>query len=350
MARGCKYRFGFEESSVFHERTVIVLGAGASVPYGFPSGARLIDEAIANFNAHNLLELLHENGGRSHAPIEGTREYFSGLLDALRDAHAPSIDTWLLNRPDYSHAGKIIMAYHLARFEDSAKLMNRDNERWYGDFLNTLGKTPEEIAKNYHTLRIVTFNYDRSFEEFAFRKFKAHYRMVPAEAANLVKSLNIHHVYGQLGALDWQQHHFPEDCQGCVRRYGEQQFIADAAQQVKLIHECENTAEIAEMQSAIGNADFVFLIGFGFHEENIKLLELDQSHAAIYATDKGLPLPAKYFATERLVNLTWCDGTAANLINSSIPFAEVVTGRVKGTSAERRAKRVRAMNLLAKSP
>lgn len=87
------------------------------------------------------------------------------------------------------------------------------------------------------------------------------------------------------------------------------------------------------------------LIGFGFHEENINLLKLDQSHAEIHATDRGLPQPKKFFANELLKNLEWAAGSAADLVYKNISFAEVVTGRRKGTSTNRRFRQKKLGNL-----
>ena len=62
----------------------------------------------------------------------------------------------------------------------------------------------ERVSSNEfseHALSIITFNYDRSLEEYLYRVLGALYNR---DAEELVQGLSIIHVHGDLGPLDWE--------------------------------------------------------------------------------------------------------------------------------------------------
>ena len=61
-------------------KTIYILGAGASFPYGYPTGTQLIDQ-ILNIRVHGINVLRH----LQNYPLDN-------FLDALRASKTPSID------------------------------------------------------------------------------------------------------------------------------------------------------------------------------------------------------------------------------------------------------------------
>ena len=140
--------------------TVLVLGAGASYPYGFPTAKELrilICEAFTNPNTP-ASRLLGEASG--HSP-----DGFFRFREAFLKSGQPSVDAFLEWRPDFLAIGKLAIAYCLLPFEDESKLFTPPGNRggdWYQYLSVKLNASFEDFGSN--KLSIITFNYDRSLE------------------------------------------------------------------------------------------------------------------------------------------------------------------------------------------
>src|SRR4051794_13366991 len=96
------------------EKTVFVLGAGASVPFGFPSGAKLA-ELICNF--------FLDNSDRQIKIPGFTLAEIQTFARSLRLSSAYSVDRFLEHRPgDYVLLGKRVLAAILMAFENEPRL------------------------------------------------------------------------------------------------------------------------------------------------------------------------------------------------------------------------------------
>src|SRR5438094_963846 len=118
---------------MIEKRTVLILGAGASIPYGFPSGRHLRELIL---RTAPLRKLMNEIG------------FEWSLIDdfqsSLQAADPPSVDVFLEGRQDLLEIGKAAIAAALLPFESDSALFapwlateqvkNRTSERWYGYF------------------------------------------------------------------------------------------------------------------------------------------------------------------------------------------------------------------------
>ncbi len=146
--------------------TVLVLGAGASYPYGFPTGVdlkRLICEQFSTTRAvaSQLLGCLNPEGTK-FAPDE-----FSKFREAFLKSGQPSVDAFLERRPEFLDVGKLAIAFCLMPFEKEENLYYPDPSRggdWYEYLSVKLNSSFEEFGQN--KLSIITFNYDRSLEQY----------------------------------------------------------------------------------------------------------------------------------------------------------------------------------------
>jgi hypothetical protein len=104
---------------MIQSRTVLVLGAGASVPYGFPSGEELRRKVLRSLGLKpevpgSLLQLLN-NAGFDHSHIQDFRT-------ELLHANTTSVDLFLEKRPKFVDVGKVAIAAILLPLEaDSLK-------------------------------------------------------------------------------------------------------------------------------------------------------------------------------------------------------------------------------------
>src|SRR5687767_1945488 len=86
---------------VIQRRTVLILGAGASMPYGFPSGRDLRDKIIAGLrkDTAQLFQLL----GAAGYDLQVIRNFRDALLKSGR----PSVDVFLEHRSEFISVGKV---------------------------------------------------------------------------------------------------------------------------------------------------------------------------------------------------------------------------------------------------
>lgn len=139
-------------------KTVFVLGAGASFPYGFPLGVdlkRLVLECYKDDKPHSA-HLYNTTSFDKAAAIK--------FITALQYSGLSSVDAFLERRPAFLDIGKAMMGIELLIREGLSDLW-KEQENWltylYG---NMIGSTLEEYGEN--RVSFVTFNYDRVVEHF----------------------------------------------------------------------------------------------------------------------------------------------------------------------------------------
>jgi hypothetical protein len=106
---------------LFTTDTVLILGAGASIPYGFPSGADLVIRICAR-------------GAGAYRAFGIEEQQAAEFIQALRASEQPSVDAFLEHRPNFMHVGMVAIAATLVECEQEANL--RKPGEWYGYLLN----------------------------------------------------------------------------------------------------------------------------------------------------------------------------------------------------------------------
>lgn len=261
------------------EDTVLILGAGASVDYGYPLGRNLMLNICNDLHHHSthLFQLLHNCDNR----VNDIQQF----CDDLRACNLPSIDAFLEKRPEFEKIGKIAIAASLIPHEDPRALSRTG---WYEYLHGLMIGRKEEFEHN--KLSVVTFNYDRSFEASLFISIQRAYNLSDAEAASLLKKIPIIHVYGQLGELP----HLSES--PFSRPYDSKVhagIASAAASGIKIIHEGkDNTTEFQQAREKLSKAKIICCLGFGYHRDNVTRLDLPQvlkgKGKQIYLSTHGL--------------------------------------------------------------
>jgi hypothetical protein len=253
------------------QKTVLVLGAGASHPYGFPLGEELL-KGIAR-------------GIRFDHPEDGNIPVKRILLDSgfsasdltsfaeqLDSSGLYSIDEFLQTHPDLIKLGTNAIAAYLIPFEKLSSLLSGPNPKseWYRYLLQLMGTTRPERTTTRANLSIVTYNYDRSLEYFLYNALTAGCNVSRGETIKLLQTLPIIHIHGQLG--------FPDFLLNGFRPYSPEaspQLLMMCAQQIKIIHNVEDdTDELTSARKLIADARYVVFLGFGYHPTNIDRLRL----------------------------------------------------------------------------
>jgi len=256
------------------KETVLILGAGASAPYEFPSGQRLKDLVCHGADAdvqHTGIDM-HDYGR---------------FKSALRLSGCSSVDTFLESRPEYIDFGKAAIATVLSPMEKTGNLFGkwdtirlkpnisqdyRHNWPWYDFLLGVLCDGVPFSAIGDNKLSVITFNYDRSFEHFLFTALKNRYGKPDNECAKVLSRIPVVHVYGSLGKLEWQDgaketNTVPYDS-GSEPRYTKM-----AADSIQILHEgSENTSEFIMARELLNSAEQVLFLGFAYHPMNVARL------------------------------------------------------------------------------
>lgn len=130
--------------------------------------------------------------------------------------------------------------------------------------------TPDTFKDN--KLSIVTFNYDRSLEQYLISSLMHSYGLTKNQSATLLLSIPIIHLYGQLGELPYLN--------GIGRPYDpavNPTVLQQCIDGIKIIHDKEqNEAEFERAFDRFQMAECIFFLGFGYHPMNVKRLRLEE--------------------------------------------------------------------------
>ena len=259
--------------------TVLVLGAGASYDYGFPTGNGLLKEVHSKLCNSGEVRKLVEYGANQNI--------LRGLATNLPGSGQLSIDAFLEHHPDWRLTGKIAMAYTLIEKENHAQLFDiqKSGKSWYHYLYQRLDSGFGTFGEN--RLSIVTFNYDRSIEHFLMTAMMINFGRPDDECADILKKIPIVHVHGQLGRLPWQS--------GESRPYENsvtQDAVRIASEQIIIMSEGDETSpEFNKAHTLMRNAERVYFLGFGYNTMNLKRLrihELENDHPRLVGSRFGL--------------------------------------------------------------
>ncbi len=250
--------------------TTIVLGAGASVPYGFDSGSALLERA-REYSLDRLRALIEPYTG------QGIR----ALHETLRLTADTSIDAMLEFRSDLTLAGKTVIASLLLEQERTARegAFRRigQGDDWFPLLYHALRpKKLESFTEN--KVRIITYNYDRFLEARLVSALAAQFKATEVACKEIVRELDILHIHGKLGSyLTADKHAVPfggSDTDDEMVQFHE---IRQATSGIKIIHESEADGEddgIKKAKSYLSESNKVVFLGFGYAERNLARLDL----------------------------------------------------------------------------
>lgn len=256
--------------------TVLVLGAGASTDYGYPTGPGLRDTILddladSDSTMYNQLRSL----AQSASGIEHFRKEFA-------DSQLPTIDQFLEAHSDFAEIGTRAIACGLLpheeetetplfRQDENATLERRgDRPTWYDHLWDELRQDIDNFTEN--KLTIVTFNYDRSLEQYLGRALQV---TGVKDISKRMSSLGFIHVYGTLGGRPY--------IELGARKYGDIEELSQivlAAQGIKIIDRKDDKELLSQFElakKALSEATRVVMLGFGYDATNVERLGLRES-------------------------------------------------------------------------
>ncbi len=263
------------------KRLVLILGAGASSPYGFPTG----QELVAKVQGHILRKLFA--GFSAHLAMRDTD--LDAFQDDLRLSGLGSIDAFLENNSRYQKVGKIIIAYFLNKYESYEFLYSLDiKDNWYQYLVDKMLRNYPFSAIEANQISFITYNYDRSLEFYLYNAFKRSNETISDDdCLNKVRQFPIVHLHGSLG-----EPQFMEKLPG--KPYSPKQTpeqLQTSASSIHIISEdVEKYPEFHKAHQLITQADDIAFLGFGFHPVNVERLwinRLIRSETALWGSCKG---------------------------------------------------------------
>jgi hypothetical protein len=247
--------------------TVLIFGAGVSVEYGFPLGRSLLLSVATQLMDRTAL---HSSMAACGFPDSLVRQFARNLKDSMQ----PSIDAFLQTNLEYTDIGKAAIAASLIPLEQMSTITARGAELKLYEYLwRHMAGTPGMYPGNQ--LSVVTFNYDRSFEQFVRNALFSSHSEFRRDAKDLNRAIShfpVKHVYGSLGDLDNPdvKGHLPYGRSGALDR----ETILESAARIKLFHENRSGGvEQDPIATLLEEAQVVCFLGFAFHEINVRWLQ-----------------------------------------------------------------------------
>lgn len=267
-----------------HE-TVLVLGAGASMPYGYPSGSALrrmlVDQDL--YKPLIEFELIRE-----HALKSFCRTFqFSGMK---------SIDAFLSRRgheclpgsnATVEEIGKMGIAIALRKNKSLDSLFhsqalpngNVDIDRadnWYEYLWDRLTQGVSATNLDFfksNRLTIVTFNYDLSLEHYLFSAMTNSYGISETQTRELLDCIKFIHLYGKLsGDPISARFHY------AMHSDHLENLVREDVKLIEVIDErrVEKTESFQAAFHALETAERICFLGFGFDSTNVNRLQLPE--------------------------------------------------------------------------
>jgi len=281
--------------------TVLILGAGASAPYGFPTGKKLVEDVLKfNASGSHIWSL-------SLSEIKKELNIYDGpdlkdFKNSLKLSGRNSVDAFLESRPEFLIVGKALIAYFIFIYEFDSKeqIFNTNDDNLYRylvEFLYKYAKNYTEFKKN--KLSILTFNYDRSLEYFLYNAIRNNYSSKSDPIGSPLESIPIVHLHGSLGSLndvDFGSEKMSINMNEMVNPKDKKNIkdnIKKAVENIIVIHENENIDKYPQFEKArklIDEAQRIYFLGFGYDPINMKRLGLQKliTHKLYFGSAYGL--------------------------------------------------------------
>ena len=274
------------------EKTVIVVGAGASQEADLPTSADL-KTTIARYLDIKFQVTQQISGDATVAAALRTHGDINQYLYAcwkIRDAlpQAISIDNFIdahQGNKEIELCGKLAIVRSILEAEKGSLLYsnrsNTDNtpnfsflaETWFNAFWQLLTENCQAVGlkKRLLSISLIIFNYDRCIEHFLYHSMQNYYGLSADSAASLVDEMDIFHPYGVVGSLPWTAGPAQMDFGAEPRA----QDLVALAEQIKTFTEGTNpkASNIMEIRNQVARAETLVFLGFAYHKQNLELLK-----------------------------------------------------------------------------
>jgi hypothetical protein len=285
---------------MFGKSLVLVVGAGASKEVNLPIGSELkrqIAKALdirygggfSKVSGDDLIDMAFRSISRTNGNQRGDINPYLYASWRIRDAmpQAISIDNFIdahRSDPKIAICGKLAIVRSILAAEsksplwiDRTNINNKPNfsaleSTWFNAFFQLLTENcrQDDLPARFEKISIICFNYDRCIEHYLHSALQNYYGMKPEEANTVLAHLEIHHPYGTVGKLPWQNMSEGIDFGATPRP---DQLIALASELRTFTEGTDaRVSDITAIRATLSKANRIAFIGFAFHRLNLQLL------------------------------------------------------------------------------
>ncbi|MEM9280990.1 MAG: hypothetical protein AAGA96_04125 [Verrucomicrobiota bacterium] len=273
---------------------VLVLGAGASTPYGFPTGEKLKEDIVSQFEEKGtrpsatgrvkFSAISQKLKDISNLPFE--EQHCINFADAFHRSQRYSVDAFIEMRSDkFLDIGKYAIAHCLRERENENLLLSAGD--WYQVFFNNILPSTRDEPENF---TVITFNYDRSLQ--CYLKMALQAAMGDSYRDGIESNINFHCLHGSFH----KDRELPE-----FGKAGEEHNVKLAAT-IKLpcevVDNLNRNMVLRSARQCLEDAKRIFVLGFGFDETNASRLfgGINFGIKEIHASSVGLGRRTREYA------------------------------------------------------
>lgn len=280
-------------------RTVFVIGAGASAEFGLPVGADLANEISEK------LDIRFDDWGSK--VVSGDADLFQNVIQKTpNEANEYQQAAWLIRDgivlansiDDFLHVhrhdarvvkyGKAAIAKCILEAERKSTLYYDPNSQdsrkgnasidfagrsdtWLVKFFRLLGRglAHSDRANVFENVSFAIFNYDRCIEYFFLNALQRFYNIDIEEARSIIAKAQFLHAYGTPGEL------FSAQRGDVLANYG--QTRADYLRVSETVKTYTESVESRAIKQAIFDSEQIVFLGFAYHAPNLSLLADNRS-------------------------------------------------------------------------
>ena len=278
-------------------RTTLIIGAGAHVPYGFPTSYELFENLKymhQDFDAAELTpsqqkryEYFHDNfdsfvrdafeifplRNLYHKTIRPKKESdvtnlirseLKRFINDLVSSRISSIDHYLSKKAQQNKVadcliGKYLITCILRYYEKKTNF----KDDWIEFFMDYFLEDEKRKKRFFESPpNIITFNYDMFFEQCILNRLTAFEEMDKQQAINLIEKINISHVYGRINSLNNSQDHEILESMNNLKIIGEKDLITQN-----------------KIKTILNRTKYLYFLGFGFNQHNMEILFPDKKYS-----------------------------------------------------------------------
>lgn len=253
--------------------TVFILGAGASVPYGYPTGDALL-KMISSLGSDQLFTKFLNDISVTESPMRPAK--LNDLLDPfttdLAESGLLSVDSFIVVKPQYAQICKFAITYLLLKIESDNRNSISENEDWYRHLYHNFidKKSFEEILKS--KVSFITFNYDVSLDGFFLKAINSKF---PGQAETFFKNVEILHVHGKIRTLPWESNSITNTPMNFRFDMNKRFYVWNSSLGIRFAFDEAAQTAIQRARDLIQKAQNVYFLGFGFHADNMEKLAID---------------------------------------------------------------------------
>lgn len=265
------------------DKTVLILGAGSSVPYGYPTMNKLRSDIIDNFRNYYTKLYLQDYD-------EYQRENELGALHQFVDRFEGStgmIDEFLSldQNQDVVDLGKLAIVCSLSEFEKKSEFREKaidTNSDWYSSFyLQLYRNLPRGDQYKFwqYDFSVITFNYDRSFEYFIYDSLTKAFKGKTEKIIEGLNKIKVIHVYGRMAKFIWQAQTSNENVSVSIpyREIISSERHERCALNIDIMYNSRlNNPRMEMIREIISNAKRLLFVGFGFDKFNLETIGITE--------------------------------------------------------------------------